>query len=74
MKITVKLFATLRINRFVIDTFEFPEGTTILDVADALGIPKEALALTMVNGIPMEDSHILKDGDKLSIFPPVGGG
>lgn len=74
MQITVKLFATLRTNRFKINTMEFPEETTILAVAAALDIPREELALTLVNGISVEDSHTLKDGDTLAIFPPVGGG
>lgn len=74
MQITVKLFATLRINRFKISTLEVPEGATILDVASACGLAEKELALTLVNGQSVEVSHALKDGDTLSIFPPVGGG
>lgn len=74
MQITVKLFATLRNNRFKIEVQEYPEGYTILQVAEALEIPKEELALTLINGISLEVDHVLKDGDTLAIFPPVGGG
>ncbi|MBS3900814.1 MAG: MoaD/ThiS family protein [Dethiobacter sp.] len=74
MQITVKLFATLRNNRFKIEVHEYPEGSTILQVAEALEIPKEELALTLINGISLEVDNALKDGDTLAIFPPVGGG
>ncbi|MDW7649830.1 MAG: MoaD/ThiS family protein [Bacillota bacterium] len=74
MQITVKLFATLRTNRFKAENREYPEGSTVLDVANDLDIPKEELAITMVNGIILEPETVLQDGDTLSIFPPVGGG
>jgi sulfur carrier protein len=74
MKVSVKLFATLRNNRFKIKELEYPEGTTILQVAEDLEIPREELALTMVNGILVDVDHVIQEGDALAIFPPVGGG
>ena len=74
MQITVKLFATLRTNRFKVETRQYPAGTTIVQVAEDLDIPKEELAITMVNGILLEIDHVLQDGDTLALFPPVGGG
>lgn len=74
MRITVKLFATLRHNRFKVAEREYPEGATIAAVAEELEISREELALTMINGILVPVEHILRDGDTLSIFPPVGGG
>jgi molybdopterin converting factor small subunit len=74
VQVTVKLFATLRTNRFNVKGFEYSPGTTILKVARDLDIPREELALTLVNGISVEVDHEIKDGDTLSLFPPVGGG
>jgi sulfur carrier protein len=74
VQITVKLFATLRNNRFKSETRDYPEGTTVLDVAKDLEIPKEELAIIMINGIILEPQQELTEGDTLSIFPPVGGG
>ncbi|EEG76647.1 thiamineS protein [Dethiobacter alkaliphilus AHT 1] len=74
VQITVKLFATLRNNRFKVDIREYPEGTTVLQVAEDLEIPEEELAITMVNGILLDVKHVLQDGDTLALFPPVGGG
>jgi molybdopterin converting factor small subunit len=72
--INVKLFATLRLNRFKVEEREFPAGASIQAVADALEIPREELALTLVNGMSVTTDYVLKDGDTLAIFPPVGGG
>lgn len=74
MKVTVKLFATLRNNRFKVAEREYPEGTTIMDVANDLEIPREELALTMINGILVDVENELADRDVLALFPPVGGG
>jgi sulfur carrier protein len=74
MKLTIKLFATLRNNRFKVQELDFLDGLTVAQVAESLEIPKSEVALTLVNGILVETSHILKDADTLAIFPPVGGG
>ncbi|MBT9167405.1 MAG: hypothetical protein DDT19_00734 [Syntrophomonadaceae bacterium] len=73
-KVTVKLFATLRHNRFKVAEREYSAAPTILAVAEELGIPREELALAMVNGVLVSGEQVLQDGDTLSIFPPVGGG
>lgn len=74
MQITVKLFATLRTGRFKTEVREYPQGTSVFDVAEDLQISKEELALMLVNGISIESGHILQNKDTLAIFPPVGGG
>lgn len=74
MQVTVKLFATLRTNRFVVEVLEYFPGTTILQVAADLGIRREEISLTVVNGISVDVDHELHDQDTLAIFPPVGGG
>ncbi|KAB2950987.1 MoaD/ThiS family protein [Heliorestis acidaminivorans] len=74
MKILVKLFATFRDNRFVKQEMEFPDDTTVKEVLAVLAIPDEEVAILMVNGRNEEVDHPLKDGDTLSLFPPVGGG
>ncbi len=74
MQITVKLFATLREGRFKVSSLELISGTEVGQVADQLKIPREDLALIFVNGRDAELDHVLKEGDTLSLFPPVGGG
>ncbi|MBF0375888.1 MAG: MoaD/ThiS family protein [Desulfamplus sp.] len=75
IKIELKLFATL--SHYLPDSsspFFIEQGTTIGQVASKLGIPDSELKLTFVNGIQQPLWHILNDGDRVGIFPPVGGG
>ena len=74
MKITVKLFATLRENREKIFELNTLEKATPSDVAAILAISEKDIAIIMVNGRGVEAQHVLKDGDVLALFPPVGGG
>ncbi|MFO7908318.1 MAG: MoaD/ThiS family protein [Planctomycetota bacterium] len=74
MKVRVKLFAVLRNGRFRDREMELPSGSSLGDVMDAIGIPREEISLPLINGrySSMEDQ--LEDGDVLSVFPSVGGG
>ncbi len=72
--VTVKLFASLRVNRFKVETRTYEDGITIEKIAADLNIPKEELALKLVNGQDAMLNHKLNDGDILSLFPAVGGG
>lgn len=74
MKITVKLFATLRENREKIMELEIEEGDTVYDVIHAIGILHEDVAIIMINGRGVEMSAGLVDQDVLALFPAVGGG
>ena len=73
MKVTVKLFASLR--KFGPDeqVIELPENATIDDAIDSLHIPKTAL-LKIVNGEHRSAKQTLKNGDELALFPPIAGG
>ncbi|MCD6489219.1 MAG: MoaD/ThiS family protein [Thermodesulfobacterium sp.] len=46
----------------------------MIDVLNRLGIKLEEVAIILVNGMNVEPEYILKDGDYISLFPPVGGG
>jgi len=74
MKITIKLFATFRIDRFDIADRDFPSGTTVGDVVDDLNLPKEQLGILMVNSRHVDLDRVLTEGETLAIFPLVGGG
>ena len=79
MKIEVHLYATLTQylpkgseNRRAV--MECPDGATVLQVIDQLGIPREHPNMVLINGIHAQDDTPLKDGDVLSVFPPLAGG
>jgi molybdopterin converting factor small subunit len=75
LHITIKLFATLR--AYVpadADRYAVAPGTTVADVVRDLDIPVKDAKLIFINSIRRELDTPLQDGDRLGIFPPVGGG
>ncbi len=74
IKVKVKLFATLREGRSKEMMLSFSESTSPAMILDGLKIKKEDVAILMINGMNGPFDKELKDGDTLSIFPPVGGG
>jgi sulfur-carrier protein len=74
MRITVKLFANFRTGRFSVEEREYPEGTTIGQVADDISLPREEIGVMMVNSRHAKLDRIMDDGDILALFPLLGGG
>jgi molybdopterin converting factor small subunit len=79
MEIEVKLFATLRdylpkgSSRFSCK-MEVDGSTRIQDIFYQLKLPDEMPKIILINGVHGKKEQILKDGDVVSIFPPVAGG
>lgn len=79
MTVEVELFATLAAylppgaatGRAVLDV---ADGSTVQDVALALGIPETVPRIVLVNGHDAEEDRRLRSGDVLSLFPPLAGG
>ncbi len=74
MKITVKLFAYFRDNRFKIEQRDIGEGTTVGDIVDSLDIDREEVGVLMMNSRHTEFSVQPIEDDVLAIFPVIGGG
>lgn len=74
MKVIVKFFATFRQGREKIINLDVKQKCTVKDILDAVKIKPEEIAILLVNGRDGTVEQILKDGDTLSLFPPVGGG
>jgi molybdopterin synthase sulfur carrier subunit len=73
--IQLKLFATL--NKLLPDTAEnhpIQPGISVHDLIKQLEIPPKEAKLIFINGVKSDFSATLKDGDRVGIFPPVGGG
>ncbi len=49
-------------------------GAKVSDLLATLGIPPGEAFVIMVNGRRQELEWPLEDGDRVGIFPPVGGG
>jgi len=88
MKVYAKVFATLvqHLSGTVLNAYpegvragfllevELPEGSTVADLVAYLGLPKEEVRITFVNGKAQELGYCLSPGDQVGIFPPIGGG
>jgi len=74
MKVTAKLFATLRESRGKQLDIEIEEGANVLSVLEKLSIKKTDVTIILVNGNNTGVDALLSEGDTLSLFPPVGGG
>ena len=73
--IDLRLFATLQ--KFTPDAseaFAIPPGITVRDVLEQIGVPVEKAKLVFVNGLKKDLDVILNGGERVGIFPPVGGG
>ncbi|MEI8131625.1 MAG: MoaD/ThiS family protein [Leptolinea sp.] len=80
MRVTVKLFATLKeyapvqgLSGTPFD-MDVPETTTLGDIIEILKLPVAEVKIPFVNGIVKSFDWKLNPGDDLGIFPPVGGG
>jgi molybdopterin converting factor small subunit len=56
------------------DTFLIEPGLTVRDLALCLGVPLESAKLIFINGQKCDLSAVLSGGERVAIFPPVGGG
>jgi sulfur-carrier protein len=74
MHVTVKLFATLRRDRFDADDLELPEGVTAGEIIGRIGIPATEVTLIFINGRHSTPDTKLAEGDTVALFPPIGGG
>lgn len=74
MTVEVRLFATLREGRGKVLQAVYEEPVRPRDVIGRLGIQEKDVAILLINGRDGLMDTLLKEGDKVSIFPPVGGG
>jgi molybdopterin synthase sulfur carrier subunit len=75
ISIDLKLFASLQnFTPQASDVQVVEAGTSVRSLVQQLGIPEKKTKLIFINNIKVTLDSVLKDGDRLGIFPPVGGG
>jgi len=75
MTIDLRLFATLQqFEPPSARAYQIKMGMSVRTLVEQLGIPETKAKLVFINGIKVDLESILKDGDRVGIFPPVGGG
>ena len=73
--IQLKLYATLqRFHQGNQDAFQVQEGATVRQIVQFLAIPEKEVKLIFVNGRKQPLDTPLNPGDRVGLFPPVGGG
>ena len=74
-RIRIKLFATLQ--RFMpasTENYDIEKGTTIRSLLQQLDLPENKAKLIFIDGVKAELTTVLQGGERVGIFPPVGGG
>lgn len=74
MRLTVKLFAYFRDNRFRERVSDYPAGTTVREIICSLGIDPDEVGVTMINSRHCLLDQVPATDDQLAIFPEIGGG
>ena len=73
--ITLKLFASLtKFEPDSSDRYPVNSHTSVHNIIKQLGIPENEAKLIFINNKKGTPDSVLKDGDRLGIFPPIGGG
>lgn len=75
MGIEIKCFATLK-KKEPDNAEDYPivAGETVASIMEKLGIPADDVSLMFINSARAYPESELNDGDRLGLFPPVGGG
>ena len=73
--INIQLFASLS-NFTPISAEKYPiaPGTTVGMLLDQLGVAKDEAKLIFIDGKKGDLTSTLQGGERVGIFPPVGGG
>ncbi|HNX25372.1 MAG TPA: MoaD/ThiS family protein [Spirochaetota bacterium] len=74
MKVKVKLFATLRKDRFEGKEFEIDDGKDVDYLLNMFNLKREDVTIIFINGIHADYDTLLKESDDIAFFPPIGGG
>lgn len=74
-RITIKLYASLK--KFLpasSENYPTEPGITVKQLLEELGIPKEEVKIIFIDGVKHDPEYFLKGGERVGIFPAVGGG
>jgi molybdopterin converting factor small subunit len=79
VRVEVRLFATLarylpQDDRAGATRLDVADGSTVGDVARALGIPADVSRIVLVNDRDADEDQPLRAGDVVTLFPPLAGG
>ncbi len=77
--VEVRLYASLR--RYYPDlksgeslSLALDDNVNLENLLDKLKVPRKEITIVMVNGRREDGSYLLQDGDRIGVFPLIGGG
>ena len=79
MRVEVRAFATVASflpspRPSTTALLRLPEGSTVRDLTERLGIPTDMSLVVLVNGTQAGPDRILATDDVVTLFPPLVGG
>jgi molybdopterin converting factor small subunit len=80
MKVELNLFASLaryapdKIGSHSQRMLDVTEGTTIMGLLNSMELPIDKIRMIFLNGLHATGDEVLKEGDRVGVFPPVAGG
>ena len=74
--IDIRLFASLKKYLPAGSACRYPvePGTSLSVVLDQLRVPENEVKLIFVDGVKKDARVLLKGGERVGVFPPIGGG
>jgi sulfur carrier protein ThiS len=54
--------------------YEMPDGATVADLVRKLNVPADLAAVIIVGDSNTTAAHVLADGERITIVPPLAGG
>jgi molybdopterin converting factor small subunit len=77
MQVEVQLYANLRKyapEKDPLLLLDLDDGARVSDILRTLRIGEDVELVLLVNGRPGKKDGVLRDGDRIVMFPPVAGG
>lgn len=75
LHISVKLFASLKqFSPDSADSYPVTPGITVKKLLEELSVPEEEVKLVFIDGVKHDLTSVLQGGERVGIFPAVGGG
>jgi sulfur carrier protein ThiS len=53
---------------------DLADGTTVAELLQQLGISVDQPKILFINGVHAKPEDVIKDGDRVAVFPPIAGG
>jgi sulfur carrier protein ThiS len=74
MDVDVELFSVFRRDRFRKGRVRLAAGASVADLLALLSVSPDDVGVLMVNGRDGTFGQVLKEGDFVTLIPPMGGG